>query len=314
MKISIIGAGNVGTSIAFAAMIKGLADEIVLVDVNEELAKGHAIDLSHGNPYVKPVKIYGGGYPLSEGSNIVIITAGRTQKTGESRLHLIGDNAKLMKHIVQETLSFSKAPLLLIVSNPVDVLTWVAWKESGLPKYRVIGSGTTLDTARLRQNISRHCHLDPRSIHAYVIGEHGDSEIVSWSTANIGGVLLGEFCDNCVNNCQGKDVLKKIYEETKNAAYQIIKKKGSTYFGIGLAVSKILEAVINDSHSVLTVSTIHEEFEGIKEVPFSVPSVIGRNGLERVLPLNLSLEEQEGLKKSALTIRSVIDTISIGGG
>ncbi|AKI97293.1 L-lactate dehydrogenase [Kosmotoga pacifica] len=310
MKISIIGAGMVGASIAYATMMKGIADEIALIDVNINLAEGHALDLSHGNPYVKPVRILGGDYFLSKNSDIVIITAGRSQKPGESRLQLIESNAELMKNIVKKTLSYSKSPLLLIVSNPVDVLTWVAWKVSGLPSHRVIGSGTTLDTARLRQNIAQHCHLDPRSVHAYVIGEHGDSEIVSWSTANVGGIPLETLCSACTASCEGSGVFERIFEDTKNAAYKIIEKKDATYFGIGLAVVRILEAIIGDSHSVLTISTVHNEFEGIKEVPFSVPSVLGRNGVERILPLKLSEKERAGLIKSALTIRKAIDTIS----
>ena len=182
MKVTIVGAGMVGSSIAYASMIKGIAREIALVDINEELAKGQAMDLSHGNAYVRPIRIHGGDYSVSSDSDVVVITAGRPQKEGESRLQLLKDNARIVKEAVAKSLSFSKEPVFIIVSNPVDVLTWVAWKASGLPRNRIIGSGTTLDTARLRQSIADHCQLDPRNVHAYVLGEHGDSEIVNCLT------------------------------------------------------------------------------------------------------------------------------------
>ncbi|RLL91439.1 lactate dehydrogenase, partial [Mesotoga sp. HF07.pep.5.2.highcov] len=181
MKVTIVGAGMVGSSIAYASMIKGVAREIALVDINRELAKGQAMDLSHGNAYVRPMRIHGGDYDVSSDSDVVVITAGRPQKGGESRLQLLKDNARIVKEAVAKSLSYSKEPVFIIVTNPVDVLTWVAWKASGLPRNRIVGSGTTLDTARLRQSIADHCQLDPRNVHAYVLGEHGDSEIVNWS-------------------------------------------------------------------------------------------------------------------------------------
>jgi len=289
-------------------MIRGIAREIALVDVNTELAAGQAMDLSHGNAYVRPVKLSGGSYAVSADSDVVVITAGRPQKVGESRLELLKDNAEIVENAVNESLSFSKEPVFLVVSNPVDVLTWVAWKKSGFPRNRVIGSGTTLDTARLRQSIADHCELDPRNVHAYVMGEHGDSEIVNWSNADIASIPLSDFCSSCNRNC-GDDLFEKLFEETKNAAYRIIEKKGSTYYGIGLAVSKVLSTILNNQRSVLTVSSVHEEFEGLRDVPFSVPTILGRNGVERVLRIGLSEKEIEGLSKSAGIIASAIESL-----
>ncbi len=300
----------VGSSIAYASMIKGIVKKINLVDINKELAEGQAMDLKHGNPYASPVEINGGGYELVTDSDIVIITAGKPQKSGETRLQLLESNAGIMTDIVSEITKRNKDTLLIVVSNPVDVLTWVAWKKSGFPRSRVFGSGTTLDTARLRQNIAQHCKLDPRSVHAYVLGEHGDSEIASWSTANIGGTPIKSYCKECRNEgCPGEIALKEIFESTKKAAYQIIEKKGSTCFGIGLAVAKIIEVIAGNQHSVLTVSTVHQKFDKMENVPFSVPSVVGGKGIERILPLNISTEEHKELVKSAEIINSAINKI-----
>ncbi|TYB94738.1 MAG: L-lactate dehydrogenase [Kosmotoga sp.] len=310
MNISIIGAGMVGSSIAYASMIKGIVNKINLVDINEELAEGQAMDLKHGNPYTRPVEINGGGYELVTDSDIVIITAGKPQKPGQTRLQLLESNAGIMTNIVSEVTKRNKDTLLLVVSNPVDVLTWVAWKQSGLSRNNVFGSGTTLDTARLRQNIAQHCRLDPRSVHAYVLGEHGDSEIASWSTANIGGTPIKSYCKECKNeSCPGEIALKEIFESTKKAAYQIIERKGSTCFGIGLAVARIIEVMAGNQHSVLTVSTVHKKFDKMEDVPFSVPSVVGAKGIERILPLNISTEEHKKLVKSAEIINRAINEI-----
>jgi len=307
-KISIIGAGMVGSSIAYAAMIKGLVREISLVDTNKELAAGQALDLSHGNAYVRPAIVRGGGYELSKDSDIVVITAGRPQKDGETRLHLLRDNAKIVEESVAASLSYSKDPIFVVVTNPVDVLTWVAWKASGMHSTRIIGSGTTLDTARLRQSIAEHCNLDPRNVHAYVMGEHGDSEIVAWSSADIGGIPIRSFCDDCAMNCGGA-MFEQIFEDTKKAAYTIIEKKGSTYYGIGLATTKIIGTILNDQHSVLTVSTVHRNLYGSPEVALSIPTVVGRNGVERVLSISLSEEEEAGLRRSAGVIADAIKSL-----
>ena len=309
MKVTVIGAGMVGSSIAYAAMIKGVCNEIALVDLNKDLAEGQAMDLSHGVPYVKPVRISGGDYEKSANSDIVVITAGRAQKPGETRLELLKSNSTIIRRAVENSLKHSREPIFIIVSNPVDVLTWVAWKYSGLPRNRVIGSGTTLDTARLRQNISINCGLDPRSVHAYIIGEHGDSEIPSWSTANVGGVPIESFCDACGGSCHNTGLFQHIFEETRNAAYSIIEKKGSTYYGVGLAVVMIIESIAGNEHSVMTVSTVHRDYRGIPDVPFSIPTILGKGGAERVLPLNLSDEETSGLENSARVISKAIESL-----
>ena len=312
MKISIIGSGMVGTSIAYACMIKSIVREISLVDINKDLAEGNALDLSHGNPYIpSPVEINGGDYETTRGSDIVVITAGRPQKPGESRLELTQDNARIVAQATKETLKYCENPVFLIVSNPVDVMTWAAWKASGAPRSSVIGSGTTLDTARLRQGIAEHCHIDPRSVHAYVLGEHGDTEIVSWSSANVGGISISDFCSSCPKNseCKRDDEFRQIFEDTRDAAYRIIEKKGATYYGIGLAVSRVIQAILRDEHTVLNISTVHEDFGGLRDVAFSVPTVIGRKGAERPLPLKLSDEERKGLMRSVRTIHETIESI-----
>ncbi len=312
MKVSIIGSGMVGTSIAYACMIKSIAGEISLVDINEELAEGNAMDLSHGNPFVpSPVKLSGGGYDKTAESDIVVITAGRAQKPGESRLKLTADNARIVAGATKEALRYCKDPVFVVVSNPVDVMTWTAWKASGASRSSVMGSGTTLDTARLRQGIAEHCHIDSRSVHAYVLGEHGDTEIVSWSSANVGGIPISDFCSDCPEHekCDRSSEFERIFEETKNAAYKIIDKKGATYYGIGLAVSRVIQAILRDEHTVLNVATVHEDFEGFKDVAFSVPTIIGHKGAERPLPLRLTESERSGLKKSVVTILQTIDSI-----
>jgi len=309
MKISIIGCGMVGSSIAYAAVIKGVAEEIVLVDMNKELAIGHAEDLSDGIPFIKPVKISGGDYDLTKNSDIIVITAGRAQKPDETRLDLLKTNAKIVSSIVQECLKYSKNPVFIIVSNPVDILTYVAWKKSNLDKRRIIGTGTTLDTARLRFNLADEFKIDSRSIHAYVIGEHGDSEIVSWSTANIGGIPIFDVCKDCPLSKKRNIYFKKIYEKTRNKAYKIIKSKGSTYYGIGLSTVRLIEAIANNENSVLTVSFVHDEYFNIKNIPFSLPAVINKDGIKKVLNIKMDGYELASLEKSAVIIKKAIDSI-----
>jgi len=197
------------------------------------------------------------------------------------------------------------------VSNPVDAITWAAWKASGALRSSVIGSGTTLDTARLRQSIAEHCHIEPKSVHAYVLGEHGDTEIVSWSSADVGGIPISDFCGGCPKGakCDRDSEFERIFEETKNAAYKIIEKKGATYYGIGLAVSRVIQAILRDEHTVLNISTIHEDFGDLKDVAFSVPTIIGRKGAQRAFPLKLSDDERRALTQSARTIHETIESI-----
>lgn len=310
MKISIIGCGMVGSSIAYASIIKGLVDELVLVDMNTELAKGHAEDLSDGIPYIKQVKILGGDYNLTSNSDIIIITAGKAQKPDQSRLDLVKVNSEIMKSIINECLKYSSNPIIIVVSNPVDILTYIAWKTSGLDKSRVFGTGTTLDTARLKYNLAEEFNINAKSIHAYVIGEHGDSEIINWSTANIAGVSLFDICEDCPFSNKRNLYFNKIYEKTRNKAYKIIKSKGSTYYGIGLSTSRLLEAIINNENSVLTVSSVHDEYFDMKNIPFSLPTVINKNGIKKVLNINLDNKEKSFLKQSLKIIESSINSLN----
>jgi len=234
-KVAIVGAGNVGSTFAFSLMISGIAREIVLIDRDTERAKGECMDLNHGASFLQPVNIYSAGYKGCQEADIVVITAGAKQKVGQSRIDLVQTNAEIFKDIIPKITGYAKDAILLVVSNPMDILTYITLKISGFPRERVFGSGTVLDTSRFRYLISEHCRIDPRNVHAYIIGEHGDTELPVWSQANIGGMLLEKYCPVCNNKCDYKKELGKIFEEIKNAAYRIIEAKGATYYAIGLA-------------------------------------------------------------------------------
>lgn len=305
-KVTIIGAGNVGSAYAYALMISGLAREIVIVDRNEKKARGECMDLNHGLSFVKPAKIYSAGYEGCQNSDIVVITAGKKQEPGQTRLDLIRTNAEIFKAIIPEVKKYARDSILLIVSNPVDVLTYAALKISGFPPGSVIGSGTVLDSSRFRYLISEHCNVDPRNVHAYIIGEHGDTELPVWSKANIGGMVLAKYCPICSNKCNYESELGKIFEEVKNAAYEIMETKGATYYAIGQALVKITEAVLRDENSVLPVSTLINDYYGVDDICLSVPSIVNRIGVEKILKLELSSREREQFLHSAKILKDVI--------
>lgn len=305
-KVAIIGCGNVGSTFAFALMISGLAREIVLIDRDENRAKGECMDLNHGASFVPPVKVLAAGYEGCKGADIVAITAGAKQKPGETRLDLVKTNTEIFKTIVPEIKKYAKGAILLVVTNPMDILAYVTLKISGLPSNRVIGSGTVLDSSRFRYLISEHCHVDPRNVHAYIIGEHGDSELPVWSHANIGGMVLAKYCPACDNKCDYREELGSIFDEVKRAAYKIIEAKGATYYAVALALVKIVEAILRDENSLLPVSTLVNGYYGIRDVCLSLPSVVNKNGVEKILHLELSALEQEQLKKSADTLKGII--------
>lgn len=310
-KVSIVGSGNVGSTFAFALMSSGLAREIVIVDRNEMRAKGEAMDLSHGASFVPPTEISYGGYNKCIGSDIVVITAGARQKPGQTRIDLLKANLEIFKDIIPRVTKHAKDAILLIVTNPVDILTYAALKISKLPKQRVIGSGTVLDSSRFRFLISKHCHVDPRNVHAYIIGEHGDTELPVWSNANIGGILIKDYCPRC-GTCPGyKKELTEIFEEVKKSAYKIIEAKGATYYAIALALVRIVGAILRDENSVLPVSTIMEDYYGIKDICLSIPSIVNKKGVEKVLAIKLSDEEQKSLKASALALRKIKEKIGL---
>ena len=310
-KVAIVGAGNVGSTFAFSLMIKAVAREIVLIDVDQGRAEGECMDLNHGASFVQPVNIYSAGFEGCEGADVVVITAGAKQKPGQSRIDLVQTNADIFKDIIPKIVKFAKDAILLVVSNPMDILTYITLKISGYAGSKVIGSGTVLDTSRFRYLISEHCHLDPRNVHAYIIGEHGDTELPVWSHANIGGMVLAKYCPICGEHCDYKKELGKIFEEVKNAAYRIIEAKGATYYAIGLALVRIVEAILRDESSVLPVSGLINDYYGVNDVCLSIPCIVNRNGREKILKLELSELEQKQLSYSAKTLKDIIKTIKL---
>lgn len=309
-KAAIIGCGFVGASIAFSLMQRGLYSELVLIDVNREKAEGEAMDLSHGLPYTASMRIYAGGYDDAADCAMVILTAGANQKPGETRLDLIGKNVAILKSIVPELTRRDFQGILLVVSNPVDVLTYAAWKLSGLPARRVIGSGTVLDTARLKYLLGQHLGVDSRNVHAAVIGEHGDSELAVWSSANISSIDLEQFCRlrGPLNNQQALD---RIYHEVRDSAYEIIQRKGATYYGIAMAVARIAECVVKNEHAMLPVSVLLEGQYGLDGLCLSIPAIVGHDGVETVLEIPLAPSEQQALLDSARQLKEVIRRIEL---
>jgi L-lactate dehydrogenase len=308
-KIAIIGCGNVGASFAFALSINGTAREIVLIDKNENLSRGESMDLNHGASFIKPVAISHAGYEGCEGADIVVITAGTKQKSGQSRTDLVQANARIFHDIIPNITKYTKEAILLIVSNPVDVLTYITLKISGFSPKKVIGSGTVLDSSRLRFLIGKHCNVDARNVHAYIIGEHGDTELPVWSHANIAGMVLKEYCPLCNSKCDYNRELDDIFKQVKSAAYDIINTKGATCYAIALALVRIVEAIIRDENSVLPVSTLIEDYYGISDICLSVPSIVNKTGVKKFLRPQLSEAEQAQLKNSADSLKTVLRSI-----
>lgn len=310
IRIAIIGTGNVGATFAYSLLLSGLVGEIVLIDNNQTKASGEAMDLNHAVPLTQPTRIWAGHYEDVAGAAITVVTAGAAQRPGETRLDLVQRNITILKTIIPEVVRYNPEGLILIAANPVDILTYAAWKISGLPASRVIGSGTILDTARFRYLLSQYAKVDARSVHAYIIGEHGDSEVPVWSLANIAGMNLEEyFAINC-RECD-TDVFDRIFEATRDAAYQIIQRKGSTYYAIGSGLQRIVEAILRDQDTVLSVSTLIEDFHGVNEVYLSLPCVLGRNGIKKVLKIPLNQKEAEGFVHSALIMKETIAPIGM---
>lgn len=311
-KVTVVGAGFVGSTTAYTLMLNGLFSELVLIDINTTKAKGEAMDLNHGLPFAKPVKIYQGSYEDSKDSDLIIITAGANQKEGETRLDLVHKNTAVFKSIISEIIKYNSPEntLLLVVTNPVDILTYVTWKLSGFPINRVLGSGTVLDTARFKYLIGQHTGVDTRNVHGYILGEHGDTELPAWSLTSIAGMTMDTYCATC-NECENCNELDKIFNEVKNSAYEIINAKGATYFAVALAVERIVEAIMRDEHSILTVSSILQGQYGISDIAISVPTIIDRSGINRVLEVPLSEDEQKLLHHSADTLKSIIRELKL---
>ncbi|MDR3195670.1 MAG: L-lactate dehydrogenase [Endomicrobium sp.] len=304
-KVCIVGCGNVGMRYAYSMMIGGVAREIALVDYNGKKAEGEAMDLSHGAPFVSPVKIYAGDYPDTTNSDLAVITAGRGQKPGETRTDLIKGNAEIFKTIVPEIVKYSPKAIILVATNPVDILSYITYKISGKPSREVIGSGTVLDTARFRYLISKELNVDSRNIHASIFGEHGDSEFPMWSKAIIGDIFFRDYFE-AQNKEKGEQKLKEIFEDVRDSAYEIIEKKGETSYGIGLSLTKISKAILRDQNSVLPVSSLLEDYYGINDVYLSVPAVVHKCGIRQVMKVEFAKDELTALKVSADKIKSII--------
>jgi L-lactate dehydrogenase len=309
-KVTIIGAGFVGSTTAYTLMISGLVSELVIIDINKDKAEGEVMDLNHGMQFVRPVRVYHGDYSDCTGSDIIIITAGANQKPGETRIDLLNRNASIFKSIITEILKYNTDCILLVVTNPVDILTYVTWKLSGFPASKVMGSGTVLDTARFRYLLGRHAGIDPRNVHAYIIGEHGDTEVAAWSLTNIAGMSMEKFCESC-GKCEGQLSKYDIYNDVKNAAYEIIKRKSATYYAVALAVKRIVEAIVRDENSILTVSSLLNDKYGVSDVCLSLPTIVNANGINSVLDLPLSSEEISLFKKSAESMKNLISNLTL---
>ncbi|MCI8691093.1 MAG: L-lactate dehydrogenase [Oscillibacter sp.] len=309
-KAAVIGCGAVGASIAFRFLQQGLFSHLVLLDANADKAEGEARDLRDGLPYGAAMEIAAGSYDDLTDCALVVITAGANQKPGETRLDLIGKNTKILQSIIREITARAFGGILLIVSNPVDVLTYAAWKLSGYPRERVIGSGTVLDTGRLKQLLGAELRVDSRNIHAFIIGEHGDSELAVWSEANVSGLALEDFCRIRGQALQRED-MDRLYREVRDSAYEIIRRKGATYYGIAMAVGRIAACIVKDEHAVLPVSVVLEGQYGFRELALSIPSLVGRNGLEDVLEIPLSPGEQRDLENSVQQMKEAIASLDL---
>lgn len=316
MKIGIIGSGFVGATSAYAMVMRGVGREIVLVDLNEKRALAEAEDLFHAVPFANPLYIRDGGYQDLKGAQVVVVAAGVSQKPGETRLQLLGRNAAVFRSVIPSILEHAPDAVLLIATNPVDIMTHVAAiyaERFGIPSSRVIGSGTTLDTARFRTLLGRHLRVDPQHVHGYVVGEHGDSEVLVWSQVTVGCMSLEEFA-----NLRDAPITPELREEidhgVRKAAYRIIEGKGATYYGIGAAIARIAEAIIRNQRAVLTVSARTEEIAGIRNVCLSVPRLVGGSkGILADLPLPMNQEEEEAMKRSASILKNAMDELLQGG-
>lgn len=307
-KVAMIGCGFVGAATAFSLMQSELFSEMVLIDANQKRAEGEAMDISHGIPMTSQMRIYAGSYDDITDAAIIIVTAGAGQKPGESRLDLVHKNVKIFQSIIPEIKARNCQGILLIVSNPVDILTHVALKLSGFPEERVIGSGTVLDTARLKFELGKHLSVDSRSVHAFIIGEHGDSEIAAWSSANVSGIPMSDFCE-MRGHYDHEESTRRIAEKVKNSAYEIIDRKGATYYGIAMAVTRICEVILKDERSILSVSSLFHGEYGIEDVVMSMPTIVRGRGVETKVPIPLNDQEIMQLKNSAETLKRIMDDV-----
>jgi len=311
-KVSIIGAGMVGSTLGYSLVVERVASEVVLVDINQDRAEGEANDIAHAVPFSAPTVVTSGDYEACRNSDIVVITSGVAQKPGETRLDLVGKNVDIYRDIVPKLERVASDAIVLILSNPVDILTYATLRLSSFSRERVIGAGTILDTSRFRHELGQLCSVDPRNVHAYVIGEHGDSEVPVWSLANVAGIAVKPDCGACAAGCTQVD-LEGVFETVKNAAYEIIRLKGATYFAIALGTTRMIEAILRDQNTVVTASTLLQGQYGISDVCLSLPVVLGRSGIVRVLEIALAENERRAVERSADMLKDVGRKLGLTG-
>jgi L-lactate dehydrogenase len=310
-KVVIVGAGAVGSTFAYALAQSGLADEIVLHDANHELVMGQVLDLAHGQAFFPSVQIREGRPSDYADARLIVVTAGAKQKPGESRLALLQRNVNIIHAIIDEIVLYQSKAVVLIVSNPVDVLTYVAHHRSGWPRGRIFGSGTVLDSARFRHLLSQHCGVDVHNVHAYILGEHGDTEFAAWSMTNIAGMPMEHFCRLCLKCDDWQAVRRQLAEEVRHSAYHIIDYKGATWFAVGLALTRIAAAVLRNQRGVLTVSSVLEGEYGLHGLSLGVPCILSRTGVDRVLQVDLPPDELDSLARSAAVLRELIEELGL---
>lgn len=307
-RVALIGSGLVGASYAFALLNQGITSELVIIDKDARKAEGDAMDLSHGLPFAPFMKIWAGDYADCKEADLVVITAGANQAPGETRLDLIGKNSRIFKSIIDEVMKSGFQGIFLVATNPVDVLTYATWKYSGMPSHKVIGSGTILDTARLRFLLGEEFQIDPRNVHAYIMGEHGDTELPIWSNTNIGGKMLRDYQRETGQPSVEK--LDSIFQNVRDAAYQIIERKGATYYGIAMGLARLTKAVLGNENSIVSVSTLLSGQYGLDDIYIGVPAIVNRSGIRDVVELPLSDDEHQKLHHSAKILKQAIQSIS----
>ncbi len=309
-KVVIIGAGSVGSTFAYALAQSGAVDEIVIRDIDENLARGQVMDLAHGLPFYPNVQIHLGSQQDYRDAHLIVMTAGSKQRPGESRLDLLQRNARIIENTMDEITGAGSQAVLLVVSNPVDILTYIAQQRAHWPAGRIIGSGTVLDSARFRYLLAQHCSVDVHNVHAYILGEHGDSEFAAWSMTHVAGIRFDEYCQLCGGCSEWQAERARIVETVRTSAYHIIDYKGATYFGVAQALVRITSAILRNEKSVLTVSTILDGEFGLSGVSLGVPAILGEAGVERVLQPELPPDEKAALNHSAEVLKQAIEQLS----
>jgi len=310
VKVTVVGAGFVGTAFAYSLLIRSLVSKVVLIDADRERAEGEAMDLRDGLPFLEPVAVSVGDYEDCADSDIVVVTAGSTRKSTQSRVDWARENFAVMCEVVSKVTEYNKKCILLIATSPLDVMTYVALKVSGFSKMKVIGSGTVLDTARLRFLLGEYLGVDSRNVHSYIIGEHGDNEVPLWSLANVAGARLKEYL-RLLSMPFEESVFDNLFVGVRDAGSEIIRRKGRTNWGIGLTLTRIVESIVRDENSVLTVSCYLENYHGIGDVCLSVPAIVNRDGVKRIIDLPLSPKEEEALQKSADAVKEIIKSLGL---